>query len=239
LKKIQKDFNLCKPITSEKDISIFLSDMMGNIQETVQYNGEKNYVLNVTDICNVMLENTKNPYDQFVRLSGLYRLQRNQTCENPSWNDSIAILSNKTKDPNNNMRPWTYQTCNEFGYFQTASSKENPFVNWEKWLDLQFYFDICKEAYNWSSLPMVDWINQIYGDVRIAGTNIIFPSGTIDPWHIFGITNSTKVANPTLKPLYILGTAHCNDLISEANSDPENLKNARKLIGNSIKEWLS
>lgn len=41
----------------------------------------------------------------------------------------------------------------------------------------------CLSYYFLEPSPIqVEWINQEYGDVRIAGTNIAFPSGTIDPW---------------------------------------------------------
>jgi len=191
-----------------------------------------------------MLENNKTrtaltDYDNFVKLSALYRNASNQTCENPSWEDSIALMKNPKKDPANNMRPWTYQTCNEFGYFQTANSTAHPFYNWTKWLTGDFYMDICREAFDgWKSKPMVDWMNQIYGDTRIAGTNIIFPSGTIDPWHVLGVTNTTNLTNPSMKSAFIEGTAHCHDLYAESNSDPAALTKARKDISETIANWL-
>lgn len=122
-KKVEDDFKLCYPLSSNDDISIFLSDMMGNIQGTVQYNNEKFGVMNITDICKVMQEEKMNPYENFVKLSAMYRNATGQTCENARWKDSISKLSDPKKDPENNGRPWTFQTCNEFGYFQTTISK--------------------------------------------------------------------------------------------------------------------
>ena len=39
----------------------------------------------------------------------------------------------------------------------------------------------------------------------MAGSNILFPSGTIDPWHALGVTNATSSSLPqtTEEPLYI------------------------------------
>jgi len=85
---------------------------------------------------------------------------------------------------------------------------------------------------------MIDWINQIYGDVRIAGTNIIFPSGTIDPWHVLGVTDTTELTNPTETSVFITGTAHCHDLYAEAYTDPKELTSARKLISDTLTKWL-
>jgi len=93
-------------------------------------------------------------------------------------------------------------------------------------------------SYGNFSLKKVDWINQVYGDVRISGTNIVFPSGTIDPWHVLGITNSTTLNNPTEKSVFIEGTAHCHDLHGTAESDPSSLISARSTISELIANWL-
>ena len=83
-------------------------------------------------------------------------------------------------------------------------------------------------------------MNQLYGDIRIAGTNILFPAGTIDPWHALGLTNYTaKPINPSEIPVYILGTAHCHDLYQPANSDPASLTYAREVIAKQVAEWLA
>lgn len=82
-------------------------------------------------------------------------------------------------------------------------------------------------------------MNQMYGDVHIEGTNIIFPAGTIDPWHALGVTNYTAPLNQASEnPLYILGTAHCNDLYAPANSDPASLVYARSVIADTVAQWV-
>ena len=43
--------------------------------------------------------------------------------EDASWADTIEYLSAPQNDASNAARPWTYQTCNEFGYYQTTDSK--------------------------------------------------------------------------------------------------------------------
>lgn len=122
MQQLEKDFNVCSPIKSSADLAVLYSDLMGNVQGTVQYNNEHAGVLNVTDICSTMLADTSNPYAQFVALSAQYRAANGQACEDANWDDMIAYLGATAKDPTNAGRPWTYQTCNEFGYFQTTDS---------------------------------------------------------------------------------------------------------------------
>jgi serine protease 16 len=86
----------------------------------------------------------------------------------------------------------------------------------------------------------VGWINQEYGEVHIAGTNIAFPSGTIDPWHALSVTNYTApLTQATEQSVYIEGTAHCADLYAPANSDPASLTYAREVISSLVARWLA
>ena len=66
---------------------VFLSDLMGNVQGTVQYNNEHTGVLNITDICATMTASSDS-YSQFVALQALYRQANGQTCS-PSSLDPI------------------------------------------------------------------------------------------------------------------------------------------------------
>ena len=98
--KLEQDFQLCDPMISAKDFTILLSDLMGNVQGTVQYNNEHNGVMNVTDICATMLDDS-DAYKQFVVLSAQYLNASGLTCENANWGDTVAYLANPTKDPSN------------------------------------------------------------------------------------------------------------------------------------------
>jgi hypothetical protein len=238
MQQLEKDFNTCSTINTSQDLAVLYSDLMGNVQGTIQYNNEHLNVMNVNDICATMTaDNT--PYNNFVALSALYRTANGQSCEDASWADMTAYLAATAKDPTNAGRPWTYQTCNEFGYFQTADSTKQPFHAFKE-LNLDFSRQICAAIFDgWSSDPEVDWINIEYGNTHIEGTNIVFPSGTIDPWHALGVTNTTVLPQSTEESVYILGTAHCNDLYAPANSDPASLTQAREIIAAHVAKWLA
>mmetsp|Transcript_7596 Transcript_7596/g.12623 ORF Transcript_7596/g.12623 Transcript_7596/m.12623 type:complete len:501 (-) Transcript_7596:426-1928(-) len=241
VKQLQTDFNTCGNIDSHLDMSVFLSDLMGNVQGTVQYNNEHAGVMNVSDICAIMTSTPDN-YANFVDLQAAYQEANGQTCEDACWDDTVAYLRAYEKDPSNNGRPWTFQTCNEFGYYQTADSQKQPFHSWKQWLGLSFSRMICLEAFNgWRVDPQVEWVNQEYGAVGIAGTNIAFPSGTIDPWHALGVTNATAPLLPqsTEQSVYIEGTAHCADLYAPSSDDPESLTYAREVISDQVDKWLA
>jgi hypothetical protein len=86
----------------------------------------------------------------------------------------------------------------------------------------------------------VAWINDNYGNLNIAGTNIVFPSGTIDPWHALAVSNQTKpLSQATETKVFIEGTAHCNDLYAPASSDPASLVYAREVVTDHVNTWLA
>ena len=81
---------------------------------------------------------------------------------------------------------------------------------------------------------------RLKNQIHIDATNIVFPSGTIDPWHALGVSNTTAaLPQETERKVYIEGTAHCNDLYAPANSDPQSLTDARQIIANQVKLWLN
>jgi thymus-specific serine protease len=121
MKALESDFNTCSAITSDLDLGILYSDLMGYVQETVQMNLETTS-MNVTDICSIMTA-SEDSYAQFAELMTAYRNEYDLSCQDASWKEMVEYISATGKDPSNMIRPWTYQTCNEFGFFQTTDSK--------------------------------------------------------------------------------------------------------------------
>ena len=135
------------------------------------------------------------------------------------------------------VRQWIYQTCTEFGYFQTTDSPNQPFGDL---IPLSSFTDICSLVFNISTDALNDSIartNAYYGGKNISknATNIVFPNGSIDPWHALGITQSMSESLPAI---YIDGTAHCANMYPPAPKDPQGLVDARTRITELIGTWL-
>ncbi|VDK22023.1 unnamed protein product, partial [Anisakis simplex] len=69
----------------------------------------------------------------------------------------------------------------------------------------------------------------------LQGTNVVFPNGNIDPWHALGLYSHIQ---PSIVPILINGTVHCEDMQPELPTDPPALVNARKIIASNIDIWL-
>ncbi len=52
----------------------------------------------------------------------------------------------------------------------------------------------------------IQWTLSNYGGYGLAGSNIVLPNGSIDPWHFLGVLSDLS---PTVQAVFITGTAHC------------------------------
>ena len=135
-------------------------------------------------------------------------------------------------------RQWTYQTCKEFAYFQTTSSHHQPFG---KLVTIDLFTLACQRVFDidlFSVQNNVQETNLYYGAKKISKsvTNIVFPNGSIDPWHALGVT---KDISETLTSIYIQGTAHCANMYPATAKDPAALVAARIAISDVISGWLN
>ena len=121
-----------------------------------------------------------------------------------------------------------FQTCSQFAYFQTTDSFNQPFGSL---FPLKFIMQQCLDIYGLEFTPetiedAVEWTNTYYGarEIATSASNIVFPNGSIDPWHALGITSTTS---KTVDAIFINGTAHCANMYPPRDSDLEELKEAR------------
>lgn len=83
-----------------------------------------------------------------------------------SWNESAAVGG----------RQWTYQTCVEFGFFQSTDSTMQPFG---KTVPVDFYIQQCQdifgEKFNENLLNQaIEDTNTYYGGYNYEGTRVVF-----------------------------------------------------------------
>lgn len=135
-------------------------------------------------------------------------------------------------------RQWTYQTCVEFGFFQSSDLKDRqPFGDY---FPVEFFIQQCADIFGSKFTTDllqkgVQFTNDYYGGFKLTVTNVILPNGSIDPWHALGIT---KDINEKARALFINGTAHCADMYPDSPLDPPELTNAREKIADAIGDFL-
>lgn len=164
----------------------------------------------------------------------------NLSCVDNSYSNFLSQFNNQTVDRaarGFQIRQWTWQTCSQFGYYQTCDVGTScPF---SRLLTLESNLVICRDIYKISpsSVPnFVEFTNEYYGANRPKGTRVLFVNGSIDPWHFLSVLKSDVSLNETA--VFINGTAHCADMASDRSTDPQSLKDARLMIQKVVHGWL-
>ncbi|XP_060082969.1 thymus-specific serine protease-like [Ylistrum balloti] len=230
-------FSSCEPVIDPLDQLTFVSNLASIIQGLVQYNNEVPG-LDIDGICGIM-QVTSDPLRNLASLNTQIMKNSNISCVNNSYAEMVKMIGNTTVDRNAEgpgMRQWIWQTCTQFGYYQTCDAKTNcPF---SRLIDLPSQTKLCSDFFSISpqDIPkFVSFTNEYYGGDTPHGNKIIFSNGSIDPWHKLGVLTDL---NPSEQAVFIKGTAHCNDLRSSNSKDPPQLTAARKKISSIIMDWL-
>jgi len=240
--KLKKDFNACSPkMTTDLDEITFLESISDVVDGVVQYSGDNNALgrmWNVSRMCN-MIGTEGDAYDSYVAYARFFMQSQGEDCMDNNYQDVVdKMRKTDPADPDAASRSWIYQTCVEYGYYQTVESDRVPF---SKRVNLDYFLDMCRDIYGTNkNTPgkAVDYTNVYYGGRNVASSKIVFLNGSVDPWHALGFT--TETSNPEEMPVfYIKGTGHCADLYSSSKNDLPSLTQAREQAWKYVGKWLN
>ncbi|KAK7261278.1 hypothetical protein RIF29_27587 [Crotalaria pallida] len=105
---------------------------------------------------------------------------------------------------------------------------------------LELFAKECKKQYGVSPRP--HWVTTYYGghDIKLTlqrfGSNIIFSNGLKDPYSIGGVLDNIS---DSLVAIHTTNGAHCLDILSANQNDPEWLVQQRKKEIEIIKGWIA
>eukprot|EP00795_Rhopilema_esculentum_P016900 gene16900-8384_t len=245
LANLTQIFKLCKPATDDNfDIMNFASSLADNFAGVVQYNkdnrafeGARGTNITIETLCKIMNdESIGNPLLRYARVNELMLAVYETKCLDASYKDMIQSLR-QISWTSTARRQWLYQTCTEFGFYQTTDSTMQPFGGLGP---LSFSIQQCKDIFgskfNATNIDAgIDFTNTNYGGFRYSGSKVLFVNGAIDPWHALSFTTNTP---SYINSIYIQGTAHCANMYPDSNDDLPQLKEARAKIEATIGEWL-
>ncbi|XP_077192686.1 thymus-specific serine protease isoform X3 [Paroedura picta] len=157
-------------------------------------------------------------------------------CLNNNHQDSLEELRNTTVFVwGVGMRQWFFQTCTEFGYYQTS---EDSTCLFSRLMSLLPQVDTCMEIFNISQDSIqkaVAFTNEYYGADHPKASRVLFVNGDIDPWHTLSVLKNQSHSELAL---LINGTAHCANMMSSLPTDPLPLVLGKKWISGQVGEWL-
>ncbi|RWS14382.1 putative serine protease K12H4.7-like protein [Dinothrombium tinctorium] len=242
---IGSTFNTCDRFDGrfKNDVSNFVESLAGNFEGVVQYNKdnrdfEKVSGSNITidTICAIMTnELADSALTRYAAVNKLILDVNEQNCLDYKYDKFIKSMREIEWNSSaaEGGRQWTYQTCVEFGFFQSSDLRNQPFGHF---FPVEFFEKQCKDIFgpkfNLDFLrKAIKYTNTNYGGYNVKLTNVVLPNGSIDPWHALGLIHYNYSSS---KSVFIQGTAHCADMYPDSPLDPDELKNAR----NEIAEYI-
>lgn len=242
---ITKDFRLCSKleIQSDMDSAYLLETLAGNFMDVVQYNEDNRAFegvlgtnITIKVLWGIMLDSSLGePYDRYAAVARLLQNTFLQSCTDARYSQYVREMSNAswTGPAATGGRQWVYQTCAEFGFYQSTDSPDQPFGGFP----LKYHLKQCNDIYNLNSsvADAVQQTNEEYGGYDIRSTRIVFPNGSIDPWHALGVISNITDELPAV---FIKGTAHCANMYPARAEDLPQLTQARDQILSLLQQWL-
>ncbi|KAG8547762.1 hypothetical protein GDO81_027608 [Engystomops pustulosus] len=231
---LEKDFSSCSPLRAPEDYVEFVNNLADIFMGAVQYNMESPGS-DVRKICEHMV-NAESAYEGLKIVNSMYMDFIGLTCVENSHEKSVSDLRDTKINPVGvGERQWYYQTCTEFGYYQTCEQSSCPFSPLNT---LKTQLDLCKEIFQIppeSVRQSVQFTNEFYGADHPKSSRIIFVNGDVDPWHALSVLKNQSRSEIAI---FINGTAHCANMGPSRTSDPPSLQKAREEIASKISEWL-
>lgn len=189
------------------DLATYQSTLFSSFQGTAQYNREEPHGATVASVCAVMTNTSLGaPLLRLAAAQALWEAPPEPNATHPPpppcvlssfANDTVAGLVNVTFDGVASGRQWIWQSCNEFGFFQTTTAQyahtyqASPFVAFTA-LDIESAgAAVCRAAFGLVEPPATFETNRRYGGRAMLAQNVTIVNGNLDPWHALGIVNAT------------------------------------------------
>jgi len=233
-------FRLCETLdgSNNMDVTSFMENIIFSVAGVVQYNGH--YEEDIFSICRIMTdESIGEPIKRLAAVNDVMLGSDEDLCMDTSYASWLEYLSNTSWDgQNDGWRQWIWQTCTEFGWYQTTNQTSGVYGHS---VPLEFSEQTCRDVFgelDFGHENMEKYVatsNIEYGGFEPSVNNVVFVHGSIDPWHAMGVLEDLHEAAPSI---YITGTSHCADMYEDAPSDPEELTAARVKIGELVKGWV-
>ncbi|XP_006890381.1 PREDICTED: putative serine protease K12H4.7-like [Elephantulus edwardii] len=250
---LQADFKLCTPVQQDSNMSrtFFLENLvtMGVITfENTKNNSNivrEEKKLSIDNFCD-MLTNASlgSPYHRLAKIENILLMENNADCFQTSYSKFLDFVSDPVLTEENifGERQWLYQACTEFGSFPTMESNNEKHFE----IPLRYFLKQCYDVFSIeTTIPSISRLisatNNFYGGFNITGSKIIFPNGSLDPWHLLGVTKSISEELPAILikgNTVVDGETRSPDMRIISRTDSAAVLQARRKIFQTLKNWL-
>ncbi|KAM8902570.1 thymus-specific serine protease isoform 2-T2 [Spinachia spinachia] len=242
--RVAADFGCCQMPKNLEDQMELMQNLADIVTGTVQYN-EAGGLMSINELCVVMTNTSEamaeetRPYNRLVKLAHIYRSSSEEPCLDVSHEKTVtALMDTAVYLGRTAERQWTYQTCNEFGFYQTCEEASCPFSGL---VTLRSQTELCRMLFGISqhSLPeRVAFTNTYYGGDDAHTHRVLYVNGGVDPWKELSVVRRRAEGGREAQTVFIEDTAHCADMMSQRATDRRSLRAARQEIEEHVVGWL-
>ncbi|KAK7882784.1 hypothetical protein WMY93_028958 [Mugilogobius chulae] len=236
--RVGQDFNCCQDLTNMDDKRELVQSLADIFMGTVQYN-EEVWLMSVREVCDLMTNSSdaQSSYDQLIKLAQVHFSIFHSPCVDVSHEAAVRdLMDTSERSGRRGERQWMYQTCSEFGFYQTCEDCSCPF---SAMLTLDSYTRLCTEVFGISQnslLSHIAFTNAFYGADDPRTFRVLYVNGGVDPWQALSVVqDGTEERGETV---FIQDTAHCADMLNSRPTDRRSLTEARQEIARLVSSWL-
>jgi len=139
-------------------------------------------------------------------------------------------------------RTWTWQTCNEFGYFQTADAKlSTPNFYTRGASNPAMWQQVCSDIFGISRAEIgarIAATNAHYGGNQPPKSisNVFYSNGELDAWSLLSVTSYPENSRSVSTMVAPLGS-HCVGLYAPQEGELPGAKQVRETVFALFKKW--
>merc|ERR1719242_2978591 len=176
-------FSTCTPLDGnvENDVKSFMELLIDNLAGIVQYSGLQSQ--DIFSVCGILTdESLGSPLERLGAVNTMMLGENGEECLDHTYETFIAQLKDINCRGSFCWRPWIWQTCTEFGWYQTTNQESGIYGSS---LDLGFFEQWCQDAFGPDFTHEVLEKNVYGSNIEYGGMNpdvdnVVFVHGTID-----------------------------------------------------------
>uniref|UniRef100_A0A7S2PMK7 Thymus-specific serine protease n=1 Tax=Zooxanthella nutricula TaxID=1333877 RepID=A0A7S2PMK7_9DINO len=178
--------------------------------------------------------------DEVQRLA---HVRRQQDLAHPQNKSAAARAAEHSPDEdptpgyNDGEQLWLWQTCTEFGFYQTCEIGSKCFYT-QGLATLADEVSLCQKLFGISAETVqanIAYSNAYYGSDEPEGNRVMYVNGEVDPWRANSINAPLSAALPAL---FVPGASHHAWTHPSSASDQESVVAARRNIREQVAAFL-
>ncbi|XP_063219334.1 thymus-specific serine protease-like [Bacillus rossius redtenbacheri] len=240
-------FSLCRPLNASRSHDV--AKLFGSMAALVATAVTDNAALadgrdSVASACNLLVNASfgATPLRRYAGVMGRQLRLSSSRCLLVDEDAVVARYRNTSwgsRQVASGDRQWLYQTCTQFGFYQTSESVLQPFG--VGMFPLEHSLHLCSAVFGerFTKDLLEEGIartNLLYGAVTPEVSNVVFLYGSMDPWSYLGAQGSRSQDTYTID---IEGAAHAADMSAASAADSPDLAQARLAVEDIVGDWLA